>query len=498
MGDLAIGTDGWKGFSETSYETERLVRDYEQTINWGIATSFCATRRHGPCRIGPDFVVGSSNLIRIVEFEDGVKWVLKVPLPPLDIYSIRTSPTSRLAALRSEVATMKANTSIPVPEIYGFDNGSPGGIGVPCITMEYMHGTPANILLKGGREAFGPAEQDQYILKQMASIVVQLAEVRFTGLGSIYQNEADGEFYIGPELETGEGPFYTARGYYNALCNHRQTHFGMEARGSEPENLGLPQLFGHYLENISDMDGRGPFSLINTNFGGHNLLVDSNRKVVSYINFENIIAAPFAMGGVIPMISPVNDPLPGERHAVDKRTELAIMRRSAYAYYIWEQGQIGGPHQKRMADQLHVVIESDAPHYIRGLNEFKMRDWSRNARWVHAFKHMYDGYLDCMTEIAHEEEEEARNHTPITDEGVPDEVDLGYCGSLPSPTPALAALPVDQQDVVTTPPQITLTFALRAKIHGGQSPDSGAGIDERVVGPCKCDNGDGFLEAGTF
>src|SRR5579862_913229 len=113
MEDLAIGTDGWKGYSETSYETERLVRDYEKVINWGNATSFCAARRHVPCRIGPDFVVGSNHLIRIVEFEDGVKWVLKVPLPPLDIYSVKTSPTPRLVALRSEVATMKFLKYVP-------------------------------------------------------------------------------------------------------------------------------------------------------------------------------------------------------------------------------------------------------------------------------------------------------------------------------------------------------------------------------------------------
>jgi hypothetical protein len=152
-----------------------------------------------------------------------------------------------------------------------------------------------------------------------------------------------------------------------------------------------------------------------------------------------------------------------------------------------------------MADQLHIVMESDAPHYIRGLNEFKMRYWSRNARWVRAFKYMYGTYLDYLADIAHEEEDEARNHTPITDKGVPDEVDLGYCGSLPSPTPAPAALPVDQPDVATTtPPQTTLTLALRTSIHSGQSPGFSTSTDERVAAPCECDNEGEFLESNTF
>jgi hypothetical protein len=107
MVDFQVGYDAWKGCSDASYKAEKDIRAFEESVHWDDITSFCRKSRNVLCSIGPKFVVGSKNLVKIVEFADGVKWVVKLPLPHPDIYRMDGNATNRLAALRSEVATLK-------------------------------------------------------------------------------------------------------------------------------------------------------------------------------------------------------------------------------------------------------------------------------------------------------------------------------------------------------------------------------------------------------
>jgi hypothetical protein len=107
MRGFEIGYDAWKGFSESSVGTEKMVRTFGESIHWDNITSFCRRCRDVQCSIGSKFLVGSKNLVKLVEFADGIKWVARLPLPRPDIYCAERGTLNRLKALRSEVATLK-------------------------------------------------------------------------------------------------------------------------------------------------------------------------------------------------------------------------------------------------------------------------------------------------------------------------------------------------------------------------------------------------------
>ncbi|KAI9868351.1 MAG: hypothetical protein M1813_005794 [Trichoglossum hirsutum] len=432
MVDFQVGYDAWKGCSDASYKAEKDIRAFEESVHWDDITSFCRKSRNVLCSIGPKFVVGSKNLVKIVEFADGVKWVVKLPLPHPDIYRMDGNATNRLAALRSEVATLKflrTNTAIPVPEVYAFDDGVLGQIGASCILMEYIHGTPADALFEGGKDAFGDPQQDEYILKQLANIHVQLAQVKFYGIGSLYESESDGRYFVGPETETGTGPFSAPDEYYEALCKHRQALYGNGILGDISDVHGpdttLPQMFLDCMPTFCKMQHEGPFSLANTNFGGHSILIDSNFKVISMIDCSGIIAGPFHMGAQFPQISPIDDLIPGERPLIDQHSSKAIMRRRSYIDFLWQEGQGVGLHRKTVATGLAQAMVSDAAQFVRALQEFRMRSWERNSRWIHSFTFMYE--RACAYRLLEDAEQaEDEDDVPHTDGPVSREEDPGF------------------------------------------------------------------------
>ncbi|KAH0551623.1 hypothetical protein GP486_007160 [Trichoglossum hirsutum] len=440
MADFQVGCDAWKCYSDISYKVEKDVRAFQESIQWDNIISFCRESRGVLCNMGPKFVVGSKNLVKVVEFADGIKWVAKLPLPRPGVYRINGNVKSQSTALRSEVATfrfLKTHTAIPVPKIHAFDDGASGLIGAPCVLMEYIHGTPADVLLEEGEDTFGDLQQDGHILEQLAKIHVQLTRVKFDGIGSIYQDEHDGRFFVGPDIETGIGPYSTPNEYYEVLCKHRQALYGSGTSTVGALDTTLPELFLEYMPIFCKMQHEGPFSLANRNLGAHSILIDSNLNIISMIDCSSIIAGPFHMAAQYPRISPIDDPIPGERPPVDHRSNIAAMRFRAYLDLLWREGEGGGPFRRAAAVGLAQAMSSDAAQFVRALNEFKMRSWDRNRRWLHSFEFMYERGCEerRLMEEADQAEDDDEDEVPHTDGPVSQEEDPGFVeGSLTPPT----------------------------------------------------------------
>lgn len=75
----------------------------------------------------------------MLEFKDGVRWILKVPTNGYP----GAFDASSASALGCEALTMrliKRETTMPIPELYHFDNTLDNTIGCPFILMEYIDG----------------------------------------------------------------------------------------------------------------------------------------------------------------------------------------------------------------------------------------------------------------------------------------------------------------------------------------------------------------------
>lgn len=76
-----VGSDAWQG-SEHLLEgghLETLAKASMKNTNWHNVTEMCSSLRQNlSCKVGESFTTGSQNLVRLVEFEDGVKWVARI------------------------------------------------------------------------------------------------------------------------------------------------------------------------------------------------------------------------------------------------------------------------------------------------------------------------------------------------------------------------------------------------------------------------------------
>ena len=82
---------------------------------------------------------GSFHIVFTLEFDDGVKWMLKISANGHRFDSVAA------AALTSEARTMqllKSSTTIPVPAVYAFDASACNDLNTPFILMERIDGKP--------------------------------------------------------------------------------------------------------------------------------------------------------------------------------------------------------------------------------------------------------------------------------------------------------------------------------------------------------------------
>ena len=114
------------------------IRQFGHPTTGIISKSFCNFDMI-PCKIVDLPLCGSFHIVFTLEFDDGVKWMLKISANGHRFDSVAA------AALISEARTMqllKRETTIPVPVVYAFDASSSNELNSPFILMERLDGKP--------------------------------------------------------------------------------------------------------------------------------------------------------------------------------------------------------------------------------------------------------------------------------------------------------------------------------------------------------------------
>ena len=266
--------------------------------------------------------------------------------------------------------------------------------------MDYIHGTVASELRVAKTCApglFGTPDQDRKFRQQMADIQVELSLFEFNHIGSLYQDDKTSDFFIGPEVETGKGPWVSSADYYNDSADHALqvclTDARLDVRNSP--SFVIPIVFKHLISlSCYDTSKGGPFSLTNRDFGAHNLLVNDDFEIVGMIDFDGIIAAPIEVVAQYPALTGLDRPPPGHVEtkplALDriKRTESQLKEYQSLIE-IAEAGKAGGRNaQDRIADKML----SDAASVYQGLQEYASHQKFVNEDWMEAYLkllHMY-------------------------------------------------------------------------------------------------------------
>ena len=394
-----LGSDAWLDANEIDEESELHTRAtaFVAAIKWEQLKTLASGIRGMACELSDKYSLGHYNLVKKLEFLDGVSWIVRLRLPQLpSVFGTREAMKSA-DCMSIEIATMnyiRLNSDIPVPEVFGYNLNADNTVGAPYIFMSYIHGTIAAELQQAKEcrtGVFGSPEQDLHFWTQMAEYHVQLASLTFDKIGSIHR---DGDnFIIGPEIETGEGPWDTPQQYYEALVRHKMQVASTDAPPEvrESASFSFPSKFMDLMEMTQPVDARktGSFGLANRDFGAHNVLVDDEFDIVGFIDFDGVMAAPSAVVAQLPELMDLSRPVPG--FVEIREMALEYMKEAAHLLPKYVElvhaaiAQHEGNTGKKVACEFADLLQSDAASIVQGLNEYGQHRDFINDRWSAAY-----------------------------------------------------------------------------------------------------------------
>lgn len=302
-----------KGDNIAALATETRYNLEIKTALMGEYPPSATTIRRIPCKVDPNPARGSYNLVFFIDFDDGKSCVLKVPANGHP----RCWDDFAAQALASEAFTMRwirERTTIPVPEVYGFDTSMDDAIGCPYILMEHIKGQS---LYQGWfNPAVSPARLEQFrarALQTITAAIVQLHNFQFHTSGSL-RFGVDGKPYgfqsakvvdfLGtaarpqddPSMDAlfaKKGPFKHPMDFLLFNLNRRQSTYGDSARvRGLYESL---RLFTQWtLEPVSG--DQFPFVLGHPDFDLQNILVNEDGTLCGILDWDGVAAVPHTVG----------------------------------------------------------------------------------------------------------------------------------------------------------------------------------------------------------
>lgn len=264
-------------------------------------------------------IFGSGNTIYVVDLDDGTRWLFKIPVNGTrDKWAAMDS-----RALRSEAMTMttiKDNTTIPVPKVFGFNGGCNNELGTPYILMEYIDGVPLHSVW------FDKTQPPEVLharrtrcLEQLADAMVQLGKFTSTrGGAEIYDRNLEhsvvGSLRVPDRAAMSEdlhdetrddspiyvevGPFANTEMFYTALLNRQEEPQSSE--GSTDFDKGLQILLrmflGWILEPREPAYRYPPFVLAHPDLDIENIIVAEDGSLKGIIDWEGVGLVPRSIG----------------------------------------------------------------------------------------------------------------------------------------------------------------------------------------------------------
>lgn len=259
-------------------------------------------------------LTGSYHILYRLEFNDGVRWIFKVP-----ITGYQAQFDKRAAqALTSEALTMRLlqrETTIPVPKVYSFDASLDNAVKCPFIMMECMEGRPLHELWFQPWSCEAQLEEfRKRILQQLAAAVVQLSAFTYDQGGSLVFDKAGNVAGIGPARVV------DLAAQFERLCNHAEEEdehplFYTKGPIKDPKSFlsfiwergpPRPRKFNHGMHLLLRMfidwmpydqsSGESPYILAHPDFALQNVLVSGDGTLRGIIDWDGAAAVPRCFG----------------------------------------------------------------------------------------------------------------------------------------------------------------------------------------------------------
>jgi aminoglycoside phosphotransferase (APT) family kinase protein len=204
--------------------------------------------------------------------------------------------------IKSEIATLafiRRYSSIPVPEVMGWNVSKGNKVGGVYVFMSVLPGRELSIL------PCVPEEMKPRVYRAVAKVMLEMSRLpRWREIGSIYQmNE---EFSISsltygfpglPRLE----PAVSARQYYDTRA---RMFLNRKIAEWDPDVITLAWLYReaipHFIKPDSQLSKLEGFPLWHADFSNCNLLFDDEYNITGVIDWSNAQSAPWELFSILP------------------------------------------------------------------------------------------------------------------------------------------------------------------------------------------------------
>ncbi|KAI5840870.1 hypothetical protein DFP73DRAFT_633757 [Morchella snyderi] len=291
--------------------TAMALRIHQEWSPYSLADKITCTLVSPP-------LCGSFNLIHVLNFSDGVRWVLRIPLESSQSSEFCT--TGR--RLESEVMTIhfiRKNTTIPIPDIIKFDPNCENEIASPYMMMKFAEGSPV-CQLWWDKTGPTPLEERRHrILDNISSAMSQLAKFTYQKIGSL--QFVEGSRYnltispnIGPiniideeaameqldsEVDTGTGAVFKNIGPFTSSQEYITALLDAQPPPDDSYSAGMQNLLRMIIRNLPlsrPMAGNERFELSHPNFSGQNFLASEDGTLTAIIDWDDVHTVPAWIG----------------------------------------------------------------------------------------------------------------------------------------------------------------------------------------------------------
>lgn len=258
---------------------------------------------------------GSFNLLHTVKFGDGTKCLVRIPCPGENGHFTATNSRSIRCAAYTMIY-LRRNTSIPIPEVYGFDETTSNEIRAPYIMLEFVDGFSVDELWFDDKGPTPLPHRQIRILKTLAEAMCELSKFQFDKIGAL-QFDHDNilnpirivEFDVPDEsadlddMESGVdkgpklrmiGPFDSSGAYFEALL-------AMQRPPYEDFSIGLHYILKMMIRCLPpSIATRKPcpesFVIAHPDLDCQNVLVSEDGTLVALIDWDNVHTVPRCIG----------------------------------------------------------------------------------------------------------------------------------------------------------------------------------------------------------
>ena len=282
-------------------EPEEDREEYLELVDFDSLKAICSAQRDGmPCEIVEE-IFGQYNLIYDVEFEDGFRWIARIPLVHRQ-YQCDEDPEHqkevRLKLFESMLASQtfaRMKKSVFAPAIYLAFPDNDHAVGVPFFLMQKLGDWRLDETI-GHKTDSGLRTTFSDLAREMVSLA---SPPYFSQIGSLFQR--DNDFQVGPLLSytsllddpvqlDKRGPYSTVEGYFLAALNrHTSTALRDANRELYYQVTRLRQMLPHFIDQRFNA---GPFILSPFDWDGRHIFTSEDSTLSGLVDWDYATVVP--------------------------------------------------------------------------------------------------------------------------------------------------------------------------------------------------------------